>query len=1040
MFLSDVSVRRPVLAIVVSILLILFGLMGLSRLSVREYPDIDPPLVSVSTVYPGANPEVVESTITEPLEEELTSIEGIKTLTSKSQEQLSSIIIEFELDRDVDVAAQDVRDRVSRARGRLPNDIEEPIVTKQDSDAQAILWISLYGDDYSPLQISDYAERYIKDQLQTVAGVGRVIIGGRREYAMRLWLEPEKMAAHQVTALDVRDALADNNVEIPSGRIEGEEREFTVRTQGQMKRPEAFNRMIVKEVDGMAVRIEDIGWAEIGARDDRSLVRFNGIPAVGLGIVKQSKANTIDVAHGVKEKLKEIRKTLPKGLNMEAAYDSSLFIEKSVEEVKETLYIAGFLVVLVIFIFLRNLRSTFIPAVAIPVSIVATFGIMYALGYTINILTLLGLTIAIGLVVDDTIVVLENIYRHIEEGEPPFEAALKGTREIGFAVLATTFVLVAVFIPLAFMTGTTGRLFSEFAIVVAGSVLISGFVSLTLAPALCGKMLKPITAKQTPHPEAPARGITRWLDGFNKTIDSLRQTYSVSLAWAMQHRPLVVFEVAVLCFLSLAAFNFLPKEFLPLEDRSQVFTVVSAPEGATLEYTDKAVRQAEAIYRAQPEVNKFFSVIALSAEGVGAVNSGFIFVTLVPKNERERKQQTVVEAIFPMMFGIPEAFVFPINPPSGPTRGAGKPFQMVIQGFDINELAEVTQKIVAKANEIPGMIQVDTDLKLNKPQLEVTINRDKASELGVTIRDIATTMQILLGGRDLSTFQLNSKRYDVMVQMPKQFRMTPEQLDSIYVPGAKGQLVPLSNVVNTYEAVAPQSFNHYSRLRAATIDAVLLPFLSMGDAISKMEKIAHEEMPVNMRIEWAGESREFLLTQSASNYVFWIAILVVFLVLAAQFESFIHPLIILVTVPLAICGAILSLYFTSSSLNIYSIIGMILLVGLVTKNGILIVENANQQLEADPLLSARDAAIRAAEIRFRPILMTSLATIIALVPVALGYGAGGESRQPLGIAIVGGMLVSTFFTLYVIPMVYDWVNRRLRKNQDTQPHNALELH
>lgn len=1020
MFLSDVSVRRPVLAIVVSILLILFGLMGLSRLSVREYPDIDPPLVSVSTVYPGANPEVVESTITEPLEEELTSIEGIKTLTSKSQEQLSSIIIEFELDRDVDVAAQDVRDRVSRARGRLPNDIEEPIVTKQDSDAQAIMWISLYGDDYSPLQISDYADRYIKDQLQTVAGVGRVIIGGRREYAMRLWLEPEKMAAHQITALDVRDALTDNNVEIPSGRIEGEEREFTVRTQGQMKRPEAFNRMIVKEVDGMPVRIEDIGWAEIGARDDRSLVRFNGIPAVGLGIVKQSKANTIDVAHGVKEKLKEIRKTLPKGLNMEAAYDSSLFIEKSVEEVKETLYIAGLLVVLVIFIFLRDLRSTFIPAVAIPVSIVATFGIMYALGYTINILTLLGLTIAIGLVVDDTIVVLENIYRHIEEGEPPFEAALKGTREIGFAVLATTFVLVAVFIPLAFMTGTTGRLFSEFAIVVAGSVLISGFVSLTLAPALCGKMLKPLTAKPTPHPEAPIRGLTRWLDWFNNTIDSLRQTYSVSLDWAMKHRPLVVFEVAVLCFLSLAAFNFLPKEFLPLEDRSQVFTVVSAPEGATLEYTDKAVRQAEAIYRAQPEVNKFFSVIALSAEGVGAVNSGFIFVTLVPKNERERKQQTVVEAIFPMMFGIPEAFVFPLNPPSGPTRGAGKPFQMVIQGFDINELAEVTQKIVAKASEIPGMIQVDTDLKLNKPQLEVTINRDKASELGVTIRDIATTMQILLGGRDLSTFQLNSKRYDVMVQMPKQFRMTPEQLDNIYVPGSNQQLVPLSNVVNTYEAVAPQSFNHYSRLRSATVDAVLLPFLPMGDAISKMEKIAREEMPVNMRLEWAGESREFLLTQSASNYVFWIAILVVFLVLAAQFESFIHPLIILVTVPLAICGAILSLYFTASSLSIYSIIGMILLVGLVTKNGILIVENANQQMEGNPLLSAREAAIRAAEIRFRPILMTSLATIIALVPVALGYGAGGESRQPLGIAIVGGMVVSTFFTLYVIPMVYDW--------------------
>lgn len=1023
MFLSDISIKRPVFAIVLSALLILFGIIGLSRLTVREYPDIDPPIVSISTIYPGANPEVIESTVTEPLEEELASIEGIKTLVSKSQEQISSITIEFELTRNVDVAAQDVRDRVARTRGRLPDDIEEPIVTKQDADAQAILWISLYGDGFSQLQISDYADRYIKDQLQTVPGVGRVIIGGRREYAMRLWLDPDKMAARQVTALDIQETLRKENVEIPSGRIEGEDREFTVKTLGQMRTPEAFNTLIVKHVGGTPIRIQDVGRAEIGAKDDRSLVRFNGKTAIGLGIVKQSKANTIDVAHGVKQKLEIIRTTLPKGLHMDSAFDTSKFIEQSVEEVQESLYLAGLLVIMVIFVFLRNIRSTLIPTLAIPVSIIATFGVMYTFGFTVNILTLLGLTLAIGLVVDDAIVVLENIYRYLEAGEDPLTAAIKGSKEIGFAVIATTFVLVAVFVPVAFMTGATGRLFSEFALVVACSVLISGFVSLTLAPTLCAKLLK----SHSPYEEkkkasGPFAFLTIGLDFFDAVFEAARRSYGDSLEWAMGHKVKVLTAVGAILLISGVCFMFLQKEFLPTEDRSQIMTIISAPEGSTMSYTDKAVRQAETIYKALPEVSKFFSVIALSAEGIGQVNSGFVFVTLKPGDERKQKQQAIVMGLIPQMMSISEAFVFPINPPSGPSRGFGKPVQLVLEGFDIKELAEYTEKILKRARAIPGLINVDTDLKLNKPQLDIRINREKAAEMGVSVRDISTTLQIMLGGQDLSTFQLNNKRYDVMVQMSLNFRGRPDQLENLYVEGSNDRMIPLSSVVNYNETVSAQAYNHYGRLRSATIDASVLPFLTMGDAIAQLDKIAKDELPPSVKMEWAGESREFILAQSAANFAFIIALVVVFLVLSAQFESFVHPFVILLTVPLAVCGAILAIYLTGNTINVYSQIGMILLVGLVTKNGILIVEYANQQLEAHPENTAGLAAVEAAKIRFRPILMTSIATIFGAVPIAMGLGAGAESRQPLGIAIVGGMIVATFLTLYVIPIAYQLIN------------------
>ena len=759
MWLSDTSIRRPVLATVMSCLLLLFGVIGLSRLSVREYPDIDPPIVSVSTVYTGANAEVIENTITEPLEEELVGIEGIKTLTSTSQEQLSSIVLEFELDRKIESAAQDVRDRVARVRGRLPDDIEEPLVIKQDSDADAIIWLALSGKDYSMLEIADFADRYIVDHLQTLPGVARVIIGGQREYAMRIWLDPLKMASRGITVLDVKQALQDENVELPTGRIEGRNREFTVRLQGDLENADEFNRMIIKQVEGIPVYLEDIGRAELGSKYDRSENRYNGEPAIGLGIVKQSKANTLDVAHRVKDKVKGFKGSLPPGLILEMAYDSSKFIDQSIHEVQETLYIAGFLVVFVIFLFLGNLRATLIPAIAIPVSLITTFGIMYILGFTINILTLLALTLAIGLVVDDTIVVLENIYRRIESGEKPFDAAVQGTREIAFAVVATTISLVAVFLPMAFLTGVTGRLFIEFSIAVAGSVLISGFVSLSLAPMLCSKWLKV---------QAQKEGRRSLLDGFRYFLEQLRERYVKSLTWAMCHKLVVFLSIMGIMVFSAGSFLKLDKEFIPIEDEGAVITFFSAPEGSSMAYTDRAIRQAEAIFSTIPEVKEYFAILALSRiAGTGQVNSGIMFTILHPRAERSRKQQEVVNAVRPILFGIPEAMVFATNPPSGPGGGGKDDVNLVIQGFNFQDIHSVIQRVMEKAKAIPGLVNVDTDLKLDKPQLNVSVNREKSSQLGVNVRDVAETLQILLGGQAISTFELNSKRYDVMVQLRK---------------------------------------------------------------------------------------------------------------------------------------------------------------------------------------------------------------------------------------------------------------------------------
>lgn len=1045
MWISDISIRRPVLASVMSILLILFGIVSLSFLSVREYPDIDPPVISVTTVYPGASSEILESTVTERLEDELIGIEGIRSMTSISREGVSAIIIEFQLERNVDTAAQDVRDRVSRARGLLPDDIEEPVIAKQDTDASAIMWIGLYGKNFSPLQITDYADRYIKDQLQTVDGVGQLIIGGAREYAMRIWLDPSRMASRQVSVLDVEKALNTENVEIPSGRIESINREFTVRMLGELKTPDQFNRLIVKRVNGNPIYLQDIGKAAIGPRDDRSLIRFNGQPAVGLGIVKQSKANTLDVAKAVKKKLVDIRKQLPNGLMMDTAFDSSTFIQQSIDEVVESLFVAFGLVVVVIFLFLRNVRATFIPAISIPISLIATFALMYFLGYTINTITLLGMTLTIGLVVDDTIVVLENIYRRIEDGETPMEAAFKGTKEIGFAIIATTAVLVAVFLPIIFLGGTLGRILKEFAVVIAGSVIISGFVSLSLTPMLCARLLK----SSHDMPQKKRVGI---LDRFHQFVEMLGNHFESTLTGIMDRKVLIFSLVTLMVIVGGGMYVLLPREFLPTEDRSTILTFVSSSEGSTMQYTDKAVRQAEAIYSATPEVKTLFSVIALGTTGPGQVNSGIMFVSLKPMDERHRKQPQIIKGLMPKLLSIPEAFVFPISPPSSPVQSFGKPIEMAIQtSGDLQQLNQVVERIIERSGkEIFGLVNVDTDLKLNKPQLEVSINREKASLLGVSVRDAARTMQIMLGGLNISTFQYSGKRYDVMVQGFPNMRMTPDQLSSLYITGQDDLLIPMSSVIEFHEAVAPKELDHYNRMRAATISGSLIPIpgVSLGSTLEKLRDIANQEISPDMRIAWKGEAKEFFDASTATYFAFLLALLVVFLVLAAQFESFVDPLIVMLTVPLAIAGAIFTLFILSAGpmllkmlpmfaewypvsygLNIYSQIGLVLLVGLVTKNGILIVEFANQIREHHPEKNVREAVIEAARIRFRPIVMTSIATIFGAIPIAVGLGSGVDGRKPLGAVIVGGMLLATFLTLYVIPLMYDLIKGRQEKNK-----------
>jgi multidrug efflux pump len=1012
MILTDMSIRRPVLATVMSLMLVLIGIISYQRLSVREYPKIDTPVVSVRTVYTGASAEIIESQVTKPLEESLAGIEGIRTIKSVSREEVSQVTVEFLLERDQDAAANDVRDRVARVRGVLPEAADDPVVAKVDADAQAIIWIAFSSEKHNALEITDFADRYVVDRLQTLPGVASVIIGGERRYAMRIWLDRDKLAARGLTPQDVEDALRAQNLEIPSGRIESDMREFTVLMQTDLRTPDQFNQMIIRQVNGYPVRLADVGYAALGPADERNAVRVNGNPAVGLGVVKQSTANTLEVGQAVKAEIPKINATLPDGMKLQVAFDSSLFIERSIDSVYSAIVEALILVVLVIFLFLRSFRATLIPFVTIPVSLIGAFIFLYAMGFSINILTLLGLVLAIGLVVDDAIVMLENIHRRIEEGMEPYEAALDGSKEIAFAVVAMTLTLAAVFAPLAFTTGNTGRLFSEFALTVAGAVLVSGFVALTLTPMMCSKLLR----HRTQH---------NWL--YNVTdrwLHALNTGYRAALGHALNVRWLVIVLGLGAAGFGGWVFTLLQQELAPVEDRGILIGITLAPEGATMAYTDKYARAIEGLYAQVPEVKSYFMVVAPGLEKPNPVNFALSFVNLKPWEERERKQQEISQELAPKMFGLPGVLSFPINPPSLGQSFRNPPVQFVLLGTSYAQLDEAVNKFMAKARAYPGLTNVDSDLKLNKPQLAVTLNRDKVADVGADIASVGHTVETLLGGREVTRFKREGEQYDVIVKVEDKDRTTPQDLTSIFVRGSGGQLVQLSNLAELKETVAPKELNHFNRFRATIISASVAPGYSLGQALDFMEATAKEVLPAEMQTTLDGQSREFRESGAALYFIFLLSLAFIYLVLAAQFESFVDPLVIMLTVPLAITGAVLTLFLTHDTINVYSQVGLVMLVGLITKHGILIVTFANDLRAKGEAI--REAVIHAAALRLRPILMTTAAMVLGALPLALAAGAGAESRQPIGWVIVGGLLLGTLLTLFVIPTAYTLLARKRR--------------
>ncbi|MEX2110998.1 MAG: efflux RND transporter permease subunit [Gemmatimonadaceae bacterium] len=992
-------IRRPVLASMISLGLVLVGVIGYTRLPVREFPDADPPIVSVTVLLPGANPQVVESAVTDVLEEELSSVEGLRTMTSSSEEQVSTITLEFNLDREIEAAAQDVRDKVSRVRGRLPEDVEEPVVAKQDADAWPIMFLALTSKTYGLMELSDIADRQIKPRLQTIPGVSGAPIFGERRFAMRVWLSPSELAARGLTAQDVESAIRTRSVEIPAGRIESDRREFSVRYLGEMRTPTEFADITVASGNGELIKVGDVARVEPGPENERSVVRYSRDPAVFLGVVRQSKANVLEVAEAVHAGLPAVRAALPAGVELHMAFDGSVFVQRSILEAQETLLITAALVILIIFLFLRTLRATVIPALAIPVSIIGTFSILGLFGYSVNTLTLLGLILAIGIVVDDAIIVMENAYRHQEElHKDPEAAAIDGTREITTAVVATTISLLAVFSPLLFLTGATGRLFNEFGAAVGGSVLISGIVALTLTPMLCAKILR-VSARES-----------RFHHAVGSVLDGITARYGRALERALARPGMVIGGGVALTAVAVVLFLSLKREFVPPDDRGFIFTFVVAPEGATVQYTDDYMRQLEAIVHRTKDVKSSFAIIGFG----GPPSSGFLGTILNDWDDRDRSSQDVIGEIQPQYFGVPGVFAFAINPPA--FGGFGAPVQFVVKNRDFEALVRGMDTLVTRAGTIPGLLNVDTDLRVTKPELVVTLDRDRAEDLGVPARDIATTLQTLLGGRDVSRFTSENKLYDVILRLDPGERSTPSDISGLHVRGRNGGLVPLDAVTRVEERIGPRQLNHHNRVRSFTLSASMAPGFTLGQALDSLNAAATQVLPAGSTVDLAGESREFSESGSALYFAFALALIFVFMVLAAQFESLLHPFTVLLAVPLAVTGALLGLWVTRSTLNVYSQIAMILLIGLVTKNSILLVTYAKDLREKghDALHAMREAG----RIRLRPILMTSVAAIFGALPIALGLGAGAGSRRPLGYAIIGGLTVSTLLTLFLVPAVF----------------------
>jgi multidrug efflux pump len=997
---AEIFIRRPVLASMVSLGLVLVGLIGYSRLPVREFPDADAPVVTVMVILPGASPQVIESAVTDVLEEELSAVEGLRTMTSASQEQICTVTLEFTLDRDIEAAAQDVRDRVSRVRGLLPEDIEEPVIAKEEADAFPIMFLALTSQSYNLMELSDIADRVIKPRLQTIPGVSGAPIYGERRFAMRVWLSPRELAARGLTAQDVEQAIRTRSVEIPAGRIESSRREFSVRYLGEMRTPDEFADLTVANTGGQLVKLGDVARVEPGPEDERSVVRYSQEPGVFIGVLRQSKSNVVEVAEAVHAELPAVRQALPAGVELHMAFDGSVFVQRSIKEAQETLLITAVLVIAIIFVFLATLRATVIPALAIPVSLVATFAVLSAFGYSINSLTLLGLILAIGIVVDDAIIVLENAYRHQEElGKDPAAAAADGTREITTAVIATTIALLAVFSPLLFLTGATGRLFNEFGIAVGGSVLVSGIVALTLTPMLCAKILR-VTKRES-----------RFHHVVGVALGGVAARYGRTLAVALRHRFAVIVGGLALSAAAVGLFLNLQREFVPADDRGYFFIYVVAPEGSSVAYTDEYQRQVEAILHRTPEVRSSFSVIGFG----GPPSQGFAGGILTDWDERQRNSQEIIGEVQPQFFfGVPGVFAFAFNPPA--FGGFQPPVQFVVKNRDFEALVRGMDTLTARARAIPGLVNVDTDLRVTKPELVITLDRDRAEDLGVPARDIAVTLQTLLGGRDVSRFTSENKLYDVILRLDADQRATPSDISGLMVRGRGGNLVPLDAVTRVEERIGPRQLNHHDRVRSFTLSASLAPGFTLGAALDSLNRVAAEVLPPGSSVALAGESRELEESGSALYFAFVLALIFVFMVLASQYESLVHPFTVLLAVPLAVTGALAALFIARSTLNVYSQVGMILLIGLVSKNSILLVTYAN-----DIRGKGRDAVaamLEAGRIRLRPILMTSVATIFGALPIALGLGAGAGSRRPLGYAIIGGMIVSTMLTLYLVPAVF----------------------
>lgn len=1014
MSLSSVSIKRPVLATVFSLVILLFGAIGLTRLGVREFPSVDPPIISVSTSYPGANSDVIETQITEPLEQSINGIPGIRTLTSSSSQGRSRISVEFELTVDMETAANDVRDKVAQAQRYLPRDCDPPTVSKADADASPIMMIAVQSTTRSLLELSEIAELTFKEQLQTVSGVSAIQIWGEKRYAMRIWLDPDKLAGYQMTPLDVRNAILRENVELPAGSIEGNTTELTIRALGLMTTPQEFNNLILRQAGDQIVRVSDIGRAELGPEELRGILRMNGVPTVATVIIPQPGANHIEITDEVYERLEFIKKDLPDDVSFQVGFDNTKYIRSSIKEVQNTIYLAFFLVVVIIFLFLRDWRTTFIPILVIPVSLVGSFFIMFLFGFTINVLTLLAVVLSIGLVVDDAIVMMENIYVKIEKGMSPYEAGMKGANEIFFAIISTTITVIAVFIPIVFLEGMTGRLFREFSIVIAGAVTISSFVALSLTPMLSTKLLK---TRQTR---------SRLYKFTERFFVSLNNSYRDSLDRFLKKKYLAPLILILAFFLIFVLWRSIPAEMAPLEDRSQLSIRTTTQEGSTYEFNLAYIEDiADMLEETVPEYDRIVQRAWRSG--------GFVIVQLVEPSERERSQQEIAAQVTSGLRTMTQARASVIQQSTFGGRRAGLPIQYVLQAPNIEKLRDILPAFMEEVSGNPTFVMADVNLKFTKPELQIIINRDKANLLGVTTQNIGQTLQLALSGQRFGYFIMNGKQYEILGELNREDRNKPLDLKSLYVRNNNGQMVQLDNFVMLQESTAPPQLYRYNRFVAATVTAGLAEGKTISQGIEEMDRIADKVLDDTFRTALAGDSKDYMESSSSLNFAFLLALVLIFLVLSAQFESFKDPIIVMMTVPLALTGALVVMWYFGITMNIFSQIGIIMLIGLVSKNGILIVEFANQRKLAG--MNKAEAIRYASAARFRPILMTSLSTILGVMPLALGWGEGAQSRVAMGVAVVGGLTLSAFLTLYVVPAVYLMISSEKKDNNKASGHD-----